>query len=237
MFSRRSDQYGCLALVMVLLCAAMAAAQGSNANASRTVKAGGGPGQPALTFRVSASGAQGRIEVRGATGLLLQALGCPLLRDEAQPTAAELAAAREQFAAGFAAEDLNFDGYADLKAPREFGAKWARYCVWIFDPSGNQFVKDELAEQMELLYNLTADARRHLIVAYSIGPAKPMRDEYRIEPAGANRPYWPRLIPVESCFADGPAGDAGTVVVTRYDQGRAAISRLPSGSRGCDGVE
>jgi hypothetical protein len=44
---------------------------------------------------------------------------------------------------------LNFDGNPDLMGVREFGAKWRRYCVWLYDSRKKDFVKNFLA-QMEL---------------------------------------------------------------------------------------
>jgi hypothetical protein len=60
-----------------------------------------------------------------------------------------LAAVRGQFVAQFMITDMDFDGHADLAGVREFGAKWARYCVWLYDPKQHIYVKDLLAEQME----------------------------------------------------------------------------------------
>jgi len=203
-----------------------AVAPSRNPDSSRTVTIGGVNGQPRYTLRISANGRLGRIEVRDASGSQIQTLSCPLLRDESSPTAPELAAIDQQFVVNFAAEDLNFDGYLDLKAPREFGAKWGRYCVWLFDSTIRQFVNDGLAEQMELLYNLEADAEHERVAAYSIGPVNPMRDEYRIEGVSKDRPYWPRLIPVRSCFIES-ASPPFVQVLTDYDQGRPVIKRQP----------
>jgi len=200
------------------------AAQTSTPEGSRIVKVGGAHGQPGYTLRVSASGNLGRIEVDDASGSHVQILLCSLLRNELGPTALELAGMDEQFVVNFAIEDLNFDGYPDLKAPREFGAKWGRYCVWLFDPTNRRFMNDGLAEQMELLYNLEADAEHERVLAYTIGPVNPMRDEYRIEGVGKDRPYWPRLIPVRSCFIES-ASPPFVQVLTDYDQGRPVVKR------------
>src|SRR5215472_15154690 len=90
----------------------------------RTVAVAGVHGQPGYTLRISASGNLGRIEVGDASGSLRQTLSCSLLRNEIGPTALELAAIDQRFVADFAAEDLDLDGFPDLKAPREFGSKW-----------------------------------------------------------------------------------------------------------------
>jgi len=215
-----------LALLFTLLLLAcllgLAQAKELSPDAERTMTVGGAHGQPAYSLRISASGAQGRVEVQDASGSPVQSLTCSLLRDEAQPTGPELEAVRQQFVLNFKSEDLNFDGYADLKGPCEFGAKWGRYCVWLFDPKRHMFVTDYLAQQMELLYNLEADPKRRLIIAYSIGPTDPLMDEYRIENAGDNRPYWPRLIPVDSCFVANSSLPQAAFL-TQYDQGRPVI--------------
>lgn len=83
----------------------------------------------------------------------MQSLGCPLLRDNAEATQEELAAVREQFLAQFVATDLDSDRHPDVAGILEFGAKWARYCVWVYDPKKHIFLKNFLAEQMELLTN------------------------------------------------------------------------------------
>jgi hypothetical protein len=216
-------------------------AQSSTPEASRTVKVDGANGQPAYSLRILASGAQGRVEVQDASGSPIQSLGCSLRRDEAQPTGPELEAVRQQFVLNFKSEDLNFDGYDDLKGPREFGAKWGRYCVWLFDAKSQLFVTDHLTEQMELLYNLEADPKRHLIIAYSIGPTNHLMDEYRIENAAENRPYWPRLIPVDSCFIANNSQGPATAFLTQYDQGRPvtkhrALDPQSNCMGGCDCV-
>lgn len=211
-------------LVAVCCCGEPVAAWPPRPAASRAVTVRGVRGQPDYSLLVSANGAQGRIEVLDATGSHVQDLSCALLRDESAPTSGELEAVREQFVSHFETEDLNFDGYADLKAPREFGAKWAQYCVWLFDPVNHGFVRDSLALQMELLYNLRADPKRGLVLASSIGPEKALLDEYRIENPGGNRPYWPRLIPVRSCFIDNNSRPA-IAVVTEYDRAQPEVTR------------
>jgi hypothetical protein len=217
-------------LLAIALCfgasrAGASAAQEPSPEAGRTMTVGGAQGNPSFSLRISASGAQGHVEVRDASGSLVQSLACSLLRDVAHPTSAELEAVRRQFVLNFRSEDLNFDGYSDLQGPREFGAKWGRYCVWLFDPASHSFITDDLAEQMEMLYNLEADPQQRLIIAYSIGPTNPQMDEYRIENASENRPYWPRLIPVDSCLVANNSPGPATAFLTQYDEGRPVIKR------------
>lgn len=122
---------------------------------------------------VWAKEAQGYVEVRAASGAAAQTLNCPLLRDNLNPSDSELEAVRARFVDQFAVLDLNMDGYPDLMGPREFGAKWARYCVWLFDPLTRRFVNGSLAKQMEELYNLSVDPDLHQVVSSSIGPDEP----------------------------------------------------------------
>ena len=217
----------------VLLFCFRLAAQGqipaahSPASGPRTVRIGGTRNQGDYVFRISSSGSRGVIEVRGGSAIQVQTLTCPLLRDETNPSEPELKAIGEQFVTHFAVEDLNFDGYVDVKAPREFGAAWGVYCVWLFDPQQRLFVKDRLASEMELLVNLEAEPVKHRIVSYSIGPTDPLRDEYRIETPDEGRPYWSRLVPVQSCFLKTGLGSERMAVLTEYRGGRGVIRRTP----------
>ena len=219
-------------LVFLVLCIspgsnALAFFQSSGENA-RTLKVETSPGQPSFTLHISAKGREGLVEVRDGSRAIIQTLRCPLLQGVPNPTDLEIKGVAEQFVTHFKTEDLNLDGYMDLKGPREFGASWARYCVWLFDPRSRTFQKDILAEQLELLYNLIADPKRGRVAAYSIGPVNPLRDEYRIENTGKDRPYWPRLVPVRSCSIEtGPAGENPTAVLTRYERGRSVVTRHP----------
>ena len=196
----------------------------------RTITLTASEKQPGFTLRISAKGRTGLVEVRNHAGVVVETLGCSLLRDAASPSKPEMKAVAEEFVTSFAAEDLDFDGHIDLKGPWEFGAKWARYCVWFYDPESQTFSgayrKRPLAEQMELLYNLEADPQHHRIIAHSIGPVEPMWDEYRIQDLNHDRPYWPRLIPVKSCLIQNNlAGKIPVVVVTRYEGRLSTVTR------------
>jgi len=198
--------------------------QGRNA---RTLTIAANDKQPGFILRISTRGRTGLVEVRKKSGSLLETLSCPLSRDE--PKATELEAVAQEFVAGFAAEDLDFDGYMDLKGPWEFGAKWVRYCVWLYDPESHTFSgaykKRPLAEQMELLYNLQADPKRRRISSHSIGPVNPMWDEYQIQGLDKDRPYWPRLIPVQSCLIQSYPGGKTISVATHYEGGKPTVTR------------
>jgi hypothetical protein len=204
-------------------------AQEVEPNNIRTMKVGGTSGQPLFVLRVSAEGRSGKVEVRDENGGQAQSLACALVRDAVAPEEPELAAVREQFVTQFEARDLNFDGQADLMGVREFGAKWGRYCVWLYDPLQKSFVKDFLAEQMELLSNLTA-TKDHRIVASSLGPTSPWQAVYRIAGAEGSQPPY-QLIPVYSCVVERSATEEHfkAIVRTRYDGGQAIVERHATG--------
>jgi hypothetical protein len=228
MMSWRTAQIALLVLCTSLRPNGFSFPQISGENASRTLQVGAASGQPSYTLRISAKGREGLVEVRGGSKALVQTLTCPLLQGISNPSDLEIKGAAEQFVTHFETEDLNLDGYPDLKGPREFGASWSRYCVWLFDPATRSFQKGFLTEQLELLYHLRADSKRGRIISYSIGPVNPLWDEYRIESESKDRPYWPRLIPVESCFIKtGPTGENSTAVITRYERDRSVIVRRP----------
>jgi len=199
----------------------------------RTLTFRAAPAKPEYTLQIHTSAAQGIIKVIDGAGNLLQTLTCPM-----DPRQVE--AVSQEFIARLAAEDLDLDGYLDLRGTRSFGAKWRRNCIWLYDPQSNNFYQDMLSQQMETLSNLIVDPKRQRIVSYSIGPANPLWDEYRIERTGKNRPYWARLIPMKSCFLDyGWSGHGErdpskfTMVITRYENGRSIVERraLASGAR------
>jgi hypothetical protein len=110
---------------------------------------------------ISTEKSRGVVSVRNEKKAEVQKLTCPLLRDNDKATEGELEATREQFVSKFMVSDLDFDRHPDLAGVREFGAKWARYCVWLYDPKQHVFTKDFLAEQMELLTNLEPSANGH----------------------------------------------------------------------------
>ncbi len=210
-------------------------------DAVRTMMVPGAGGQPGYTLRISVSGREGRVEVRNHLGAMTQTLTCPLLQDEANPSDLEVKGAAKEFVSRFEMKDLDLDGYLDLRGVREYGAKWARYCVWLFHPKTPMFSRsDPLAQQMESLYNLAVDPKRSLIISYSIGPVNPLVDEYRIERVGKDRPYWPRLVPVQSCFLENDSPHAGEtdpgdwiVVRVRYDHEHPVVVRRPQRSGLC----
>jgi len=195
--------------------------------APRTVRIGGSRGQPAFTLRVLVQGAQGVIEVRKASALV-QTLSCPLLRDVFNPSKELLQGLGGPFISMVSTADLNFDGYQDIRAVREHGAKWGIFCVWLYNPNQQLFVKDRVAEEMELLSNLEVDPKTRIIRSCDIGPTDPMCDEYRIESAHDGRPYSDRLIPVQSCLLKTGQGPSDRMaVLTEYQNGRPVIHRSP----------
>src|SRR6516225_3940719 len=91
-------------------------------------------GEPSFSLQIRAAGRKGLVTVRDERGTEIQNLMCPLLRDDAEATQEELAAVRNQFVTQFVVTDFDFDHHPDLAGIREIGAKWARYCVWLYDP-------------------------------------------------------------------------------------------------------
>jgi hypothetical protein len=63
----------------------------------REMKVSYGAGEPVFILGISAVGRRGTVSVRREGEAEVQSLGCALLRDEAEATQQELAAAREQF--------------------------------------------------------------------------------------------------------------------------------------------
>jgi hypothetical protein len=189
--------------------------QGVPGTPERTPTIPAGPGRAPLELRVHANESKGLVEVTSA-GVQLQRLTCDL-------------APFTMFVEGLAIEDLDMDGHPDLRGVREFGAKWERYCVWLFDPSSRRFVKDLLAQQMELLSNLQVDAAHRRLVSSYIGPSRPSWDVYRI--VSGPEPEDRQLLPEQSCTIE--TGQTGNVaaLVTRYGGGRAQTERhvLPPG--------
>ena len=128
--------------------------QKSGVGEGRKIKIPGVSGEPAIVLQISTEPNRGVVSVRDERGAEVQRLSCPLLGDNTAASEDELAAVQEQFLTQFLVRDLDSDGHPDLAGIREFGAKRARYCVWLYDPKQHFFVKDFLAEQMELMTNL-----------------------------------------------------------------------------------
>jgi hypothetical protein len=187
-------------------------------------------GEPSFVLQVSAKGREGVVSVRNEKGIEIQSLVCPLLRDNSAPTEPELAAVREQFVLRFEAQDLDSDGHKDLMGIRDFGGKWARYCVWLYDSKQHIFVKDFLAEQMELLENLAAIGNRKIVTSY-LGPTNPWQAVYGIVGAQGSRPER-QLIPAFSCLvetkSDGITPKA--IVTTQYKGVQTIVQRQKTGT-------
>jgi hypothetical protein len=199
--------------------------QGSDAGKEREIKVPSVAGEPVVRLKISAEGRRGVVSVRNEGGTEVQSLGCPLLRDNAEATPEELTAIREQFVAQFVAQDFDFDRHPDLAGIREFGAKWARYCVWLYDPKQHIFVKNFLAEQMELLTNLSS-LEGGLVSSSQMGPTDVWQAVYRIAGAKGSRPER-QLVPVFSCLLETTRGGEKptAVVITRYEDGQAVVHR------------
>ena len=130
------------------------ACQESGAREERIISIPSASGEPAFALQISTERNRGDVSVRDEKGTEVQKLSCLLLRDNTAASRDELAAVQEQFSGQFVVRDLDSDQHPDLAGIREFGAKWARNCVWLYDPKQHFFVKDFLAEQMELMTNL-----------------------------------------------------------------------------------
>jgi len=196
---------------------------------SRQLKIPGTAGEPGLVLNISANGRLGLVSVRSEKGAELQRLECPLQRDNVGSTPGELAAVREHFVSQFVSADFDSDGWPDLAGVREFGAKWARYCVWLYDAKQHRFIKDFLAEQMELLTNLEP-LRDGLVSSSRMGPANPWRARYRVTGAPGSRPER-QLLPISSCLVETmPGGEKPTaLVLTRFENGRAVVQQQDAG--------
>jgi len=200
---------------------------GTDRPADRTLTVPGGPGRPSFTLHIQEKGPEGIVDVFSPAGERLQTLTCAIQ----QPSF---------FVGGFRVEDLDMDGHPDLRGTREFGAKWERFCVWLFDPSSQRFVRDFLAEQMELLVNLEVDGVHHRLVSSTIGPVEPSWDVYRI--VNGSHSTMRVLLPEQSCVIDMDETGNATASVTSYGGGRAQTKRhpLPAGDERraqeiCDG--
>jgi hypothetical protein len=201
---------------------------------TRTLSIGGAGRQPKLTLDISAAGRIGTVVVKDQAGAKVQTLTCEFFREwgteigvDPETTARVLDYHAESFVSGLKVTDLDFDGLPDILAARDFGAKWVRYCVWLFDPNQGRFIQDALSHQMEDLVNLTVDAARRQILAFTIGPMYPMRDEYRIDGRAVVRSAQRRLLPVRSCELDtGQAeGATRTASVVTYAEGHETVQR------------
>ena len=199
--------------------------QKSGAGEERIIRIPSASGDPALVLHISTERNRGVVSVRDERGTEVQKLTCPLLRDNTAASPDELAAVREQFLRQFVVRDLDSDQHPDLAGIREFGATWARYCVWLYDTKQHLFAKDFLSEQMELMTNLEPLAGGQISTSH-MGPDNMWRAVYRIAEVEGSRPER-QLIPVYSCLVETkPGGGRPAAVVTvRYESGHAVVQR------------
>jgi hypothetical protein len=203
--------------------------QKSRVGEERIIRIPSASGEPALALQISTERNQGVVSVRHENGEELQRLNCPLLRDATAVTDDELAAVREQFLRQFVVRDLDSDGHPDLAGIREFGANWARYCVWLYDPKQHFFVKDFLAEQMELMTNLETLAAGQISASH-MGPENMWQAVYRITEMEGSRPER-QLVPVYSCLVETkPGGEKpAAVAIVGYESEQAVVQRYEAG--------
>lgn len=206
--------------------------QNAGASEERVIRIPSASGEPVLVLQISTERNRGVVSVRDERGSEVQKLTCPLLRDNTAASPDELTAVREQFLTQFVVQDLDSDGHPDLAGIREFGAKWGRYCVWLYDPKQHLFAKDFLAEQMELMNNLEPLAGGRISASH-IGPENMWRAVYRITEVEGSRPAR-QLVPVYSCLVETkPGGEKLTaVVVARYESGQMVVQRFKAGEMG-----
>jgi hypothetical protein len=91
------------------------------------------------------------------------------------------------FTKTFCAEDINFDGYLDVKVLSDHGAKWGSYQYWVFDPISGKFITSELTRQLgEIKANTrvwNAEFRTLQVGFLNLDQAR-IGETYRIENAG-----------------------------------------------------
>ena len=187
---------------------------------------GGMGGQPKFTLRMSVNQGNGIVDVRDASGSRVQTLTCPL---DVPPFAPGLEDARKEvenslgrgFVNELVAEDYNFDGYVDLRAPRVYAASFRNYCVWLYDPVTRTFVRDSVAQKMEELENFRVDRTRQLIIASGLnGGIGVHSEEYRIVRGQGKEPA--RLVPVQSCSTISSAEHVANTTLVEYVNGQPA---------------
>jgi hypothetical protein len=187
---------------------------------------GGTGGQPKFTLRMSVNQGNGIVDVRNASGSRVQTLTCPL---DVPPFAPGLETARKEvenslgrgFVDELVAEDYNFDGYVDLRAPRVYAASFQNYCVWLYDPTSRTFVRDGVAQKMEELENFRVDRARQLIIAGGLnGGIGVHSEEYRIVRGQGKEPA--RLVPVQSCSTTNSAPHVANTTLVEYVNGQPA---------------
>ena len=91
------------------------------------------------------------------------------------------------FTKSFCAEDINFDGYLDIKVLSDHGAKWGSYQYWVFDPTSGKFTTTELTKQLGEIKANTHDwnsESRTLHVGFLNLDQARIGETYRIENAG-----------------------------------------------------
>ena len=199
--------------------------QSLDASKTRELKIPNTGGEPSFLLHIWAEGRKGVVTVRDESGKEVQSLTCPLLRDNTEATQEELAAVREQFVMQFLVADFDFDRHLDLAGIREFGATWARYCIWLYDAKQRAFIKDFLAEEMELLENLKPLVDGQISSSH-MALADSWQAIYRVAGAEGSRPQR-QLIPMHSCLVESTPGSEKpiAIVTTRYESGQAVVRR------------
>jgi len=90
------------------------------------------------------------------------------------------------FAPTFEAEDINFDGYADLSILTEYAGGWLGRSYWVYDPGSGTFVENELTRELGEKWRgsiIGFDAKKREISKCFLMPGCPVMepDRYRVE--------------------------------------------------------
>jgi hypothetical protein len=162
--------------------------------------------------------------VKDKAGARLQTLTCDLFREYGPQIGSDVDFDFPDglFVSELEARDLDFDGLPDIMALRDYTAQTRKYCVWLFDPHQGRFIQDALSREMEDLVNLSVDAQRHQIVAFTTSNSFVSQDEYRIA-GSATGPR--RLQRMRWCQLHNGPTEPWTWEVRTYVDGREVIER------------
>lgn len=161
---------------------------------------------------------RGELEIRGEGGVQHVELG----RREVSP---------EMLLQSIDIVDANFDGHLDVVAIREFGAKWSKVDVYLFDPKTHRYTATSaLSRALSSLSNPKFDPTHKIITTYDIGPSNPSRITYGIDGS--------RLHTLDSCrFVNPGASHVGTLIRSHGGESTYTHLRLSAGDlEPCGGI-
>ena len=168
---------------------------------SRTLSIGGSARQPKFSLDISAAGRIGKVVVNNPAGAKIQTLTCDLFRDWGPKIAGHTGDPRFWREVGYLLR---------LAIRPESGQVHPKFA----EPSNGGLGEPHVDEE------------RHQIVAFTIGPTYPNRDEYRIDRSSAIHAQR-RLLAVRSCELDTAQteGAARPVSVVTYAASREVVQR------------